>query len=73
MKVNYPLLIVTAVAFGSSGFFAGTVTKLHELKPVMIAHQCAYYDMDSGEFVVGQRPLVAMTLPMPKPAKGGKQ
>lgn len=54
-------LLIGAASFG--GFKAGVYYDARTRQPIEIMNGCAYYDMDTGAFTWGQRPVTIGMLP----------
>jgi hypothetical protein len=78
MKSSFGILAFAAIALaGYGGCQLGEFLDKHERVPHEIANKCAYYDMDTGHFTWGPRPVSIMMpddpftetrkLPAPKP------
>lgn len=47
-----------ALAVGSVSFVGGTIFDAQQRLPFELSNGCAHYDMDSGKFTWGHKPLV---------------
>lgn len=59
MKPQYIFLTaVICIASNVTGYDLASYNIVHKRQPIEIANGCAYYDMDSGDFTWGVRPVV---------------
>lgn len=59
---KYGIIRVALVAAGCSliGVVAGAQIEVHNRTPREISNNCAHYDMESGEFTWGAKPIVVL-------------
>lgn len=57
MKYIAIFCLILAVSSGYLGSQVGRFLDIRERKPIEVRNNCAYYDMDSGDFTWGARPV----------------
>ena len=52
------LLFPILVLVGSVCFWGGAIMNSYDERPTEVANSCAYYNMDTGKFTWGAKPIV---------------
>jgi len=57
-RIRAPLIILALVLVGMGSFRFGSFMESRARTPIEIRNNCAYFDMESGAFTWGSRPVV---------------